>query len=426
MKMRRCPPVVIGAVLTLAASAAAETPPSPPSIAIHADSSVTVDGVTYPDMASYHSSPAFRDNGRRCATAPPAPDSIMAPVAPTDCSLYATSVEPEYEPEAGPAYEIPVVFHVVSASDGTGDLSDELIRSQIDILNEDFGAVAGTPGEPGTDSRVRFALAAFTPDGSPTTGINRVTDDSWFSDRGDMKGELAWDTTRYLNIYTNTASGALGYATFPQESAGSGRDGVVLLWSSVGRDAPDGGRFDQGRTATHEVGHYLGLYHTFQDGCGNVDGYSSGDLIADTTPEARPEYGCEERPSSCGNGDNPIHNYMDYTDDTCMDHFTPEQVNRMRCTIAHYRLALINELPATRQARRAGDLEICAAHRQVEDCDVEIDQADGAAVHDRRVDGVAAGGIDRRWRRVDHRVDRRRRVSVSVAVSIAVTVTVTR
>jgi hypothetical protein len=109
-----------------------------------------------------------------------------------------------------------------------------------------------------------------------------------------------------------------------------------------------------------------------------------------------------------------------------MDHFTPEQVNRMRCTIAHYRLALINELPATRQARRAGDLEICAAHRQVEDCDVEIDQADGAAVHDRRVDGVAAGGIDRRWRRVDHRVDRRRRVSVSVAVSIAVTVTVTR
>ncbi|MGE3544201.1 MAG: M43 family zinc metalloprotease, partial [Kofleriaceae bacterium] len=153
-----------------------------------------------------------------------------------------------------------------------------------------------------------------------------------------MKEALAWDPTRYLNIYTNDAAGYLGYATFPEESAGTTDDGVVLVWSTVGRNAPQGGQYNLGRTATHEVGHYLGLLHTFQSGCGDTGApYLTGDLVADTQPESEASYGCTAAASTCGGGMNPIDNYMDYSDDACMKRFTPEQANRLRCSLFNYR-----------------------------------------------------------------------------------------
>jgi len=92
-----------------------------------------------------------------------------------------------------------------------------------------------------------------------------------------------------------------------------------------------------GRTATHEVGHYLGLYHTFCGGCGSSTAcYSTGDLICDTNREQNPTYGCPSSKTSCSSPD-PIHNYMDYTDDPCLWEFTPEQVNRIRCTLVYWR-----------------------------------------------------------------------------------------
>ncbi|MHC5002024.1 MAG: M43 family zinc metalloprotease, partial [Planctomycetota bacterium] len=171
----------------------------------------------------------------------------------------------------------------------------------------------------------------------PTTGITYSNNTSWFNDNGSYWNQLAWDTSRYMNIYTNNAGGALGYVPdLPQGGiVGSNEDRVVILWSAFGRNAPIGPPFNQGRTLTHEVGHYLGREHTFNGGCGSASAcYTSGDLICDTTPQSSPTDGCSG--SSCGSPD-PIHNYMDYSDDLCMWEFTAEQARRMRCTLEHYR-----------------------------------------------------------------------------------------
>lgn len=303
-----------------------------------ADGSIhIVGGKTFSSREEFAASPSFVDGGYRCGTR-------IAPVSyalPSDCSLSETVISEEYEP--GDVLVIPVVFHLVEQSNGTGHIPDDAVYSQIEILNEDYGALAGTPGQGGIDSRIRFVLASTDPDGNPTTGIERITNDDWFEDDGsatDLKLSVGWDPVHYLNIYTNDAAGFLGYATPPQYEAGA-EDGVVLLYSAVGRNSPFE-PYDQGRTATHEVGHYLGLFHTFDSGCGDpARPYETGDLIADTVPESEAQFGCMEGPSACGGGDNPIHNYMDYTDDICMTGFTAEQINRMRCSALGYRADLL-------------------------------------------------------------------------------------
>ncbi|MGE0869552.1 MAG: M43 family zinc metalloprotease [Kofleriaceae bacterium] len=292
-----------------------------------------------------YASPAFRESGRRCGS----PDQLLTRVntvdplglrAPTDCTLSQTTINPDYnDPQV---YVVQVVFHIIKRTDGTGDIPEALIHSQIEVLNEDFNALVGTRGGEGTNTKLQFVLAKRDPQGQPTTGIEVITNDTWFNDPGGapnpMKEALAWDPTRYLNIYTNDAAGYLGYATFPEESAGTKDDGVVLVWSTVGRNAPQGGQYNLGRTATHEVGHYLGLLHTFQSGCGDTGApYLTGDLVADTQPESEASYGCTAAASTCGGGMNPIDNYMDYSDDACMKRFTPEQANRLRCSLFNYR-----------------------------------------------------------------------------------------
>jgi len=253
---------------------------------------------------------------------------------PGDCGN-STNPTAAYEPNQ--VLEITVVFHILRSNSGQGNVTDANVLEQIDVLNEDFRAIAGTNGQPGYDTQIQFKLATTDPSGNPTNGINRYNNTTWYNDSGNYWNSIAWDPDNYLNIYTNQASGALGYVPFlpHQGSVGSNADRVVSLWSAVGKNAPIGPPYNQGRTVTHEVGHYLGLYHTFQSGCGSSACYSSGDRICDTNPESQPHFGCGNN-NSCGSPD-PTTNYMDYSDDLCMNRFTQEQARRMRCTLTHWR-----------------------------------------------------------------------------------------
>lgn len=265
---------------------------------------------------------------------------------PADCSQFGTNPLPQYD---GPlVYEIPVVMHIVmndSCTDGV--VSDELASTQIDILNEDFLALFGGNGEEGNKTLVRFRQAKVDPDGNPTNGITRTCNTTYFNDGGGYWNELSWDPHRYLNLYSNN-NFALGYVPFlPADGGGvfvgTPQDRVVVLWESFGRFSPIP-NYNLGRTSTHEVGHYLGLEHTFNGGCAdpNPPGcYASGDLICDTNSEAEPVFRpCQLGVSNtCGSVD-PSDNYMDYSDDICMNKFTLEQTRRMRCTLENYRVDL--------------------------------------------------------------------------------------
>ena len=299
---------------------------------------ITSHGRSYATWSAFVQSRAFTKQGLRCGT--PAMDPTLfstAMLAPSDCSYNSTTVKPEYDP--GVTYTIPVVVHVIQKTGGQGYITPGKVQSQIDILNEDFLAMLGTNGAPGTDAQVQFELATVDPSGAATTGITYSTNNTWFNDGGAYWNTLAWDTKNYLNIYTNNASGALGYVPgFAQAGGlvGAKKDRVVILWSAFGKNAPIGAPYNKGRTATHEVGHYLGLFHTFDGGCGSNACYSTGDTICDTNRESQPTYGCAPNKTSCGSAD-PVNNYMDYSDDLCMWEFTPEQVNRMRCTLENWR-----------------------------------------------------------------------------------------
>jgi hypothetical protein len=196
-------------------------------------------------------------------------------------------------------------FVVIIMNDGgtQGAISNELVHSQIEVLNEDFRALLGTPGENGSDVMVQFCLA----------GIDRTIDSDYYDEcyynncnRADgqntnetYQNDLNVDPDHYLNIYTKRwpdRTGLLGYATWPWADAGQPRDGVAINWRNFGRNSPSGPPYDLGRTTTHEVGHYLGLLHTFQCTCCSAaespDCYSEADLICDTNPEDTDHYGC--------------------------------------------------------------------------------------------------------------------------------------
>ncbi len=300
------------------------------------DTEIVADGVTYSSWQELMATGYFDQEGTRCRTLPSMVEVDLRGSS-FDCSFSRTNVEAQYDPSNG-LIRIPVVVHVIQNTSGTGSMTDSRVRSQIEILNEDFMALAGSNGANGNDAQIEFFLATEDPSGNPTTGITRSTNNTWFNDGGSYWNSLAWDTNRYLNIYTNSASGALGYVPdLPQGGiVGSNADRVVVLYSTFGRNAPFN-PFHLGRTGTHEVGHYLGLYHTFNGGCASVSSCSTnGDRICDTNPESSPTFGCPGSRTSCGQ-QAPKDNYMDYSDDICMEQFTDDQNNRMRCTLEHYR-----------------------------------------------------------------------------------------
>ncbi len=210
--------------------------------------------------------------------------------------------------------QIPVAFHVIR-SGATGNVTDSQLDQQIAVLNAAFS---------------EFTFVKQT--------VTRTNNSTWFNGCGSsshaaMKAALAVDTTRTLNVYScSPGGGILGFAYLPWSlPAGSTLDGVVLLHSSLpgGSAAP----YNLGDTGTHEVGHYLGLYHTFDGGCNG-----SGDQVADTPDEASPAFGCPTGRDTCASaGLDPIENFMDYTDDTCMDRFSALQMSRMRDLTAIYR-----------------------------------------------------------------------------------------
>jgi hypothetical protein len=245
---------------------------------------------------------------------------------------------------------IPVVVHVLWRRDRE-NISDAQVASQIAVLNRDFRAKnpdrsqAPAPWKSlVADANIQFALANRDPNGKATNGITRTKtnrasfppDDSMTTTAGG--GHAPWPTKRYLNVWVcNLSQNLLGYAQFPGGPART--DGVVILHSAFGTRGTAAAPFNLGRTATHEVGHWLNLRHIWADtlGCGGSD------FVADTPNQAGPNVGKPSFPHlSCSNGPNGdmFMNYMDYVDDAAMFMFTPGQVARMNACLAGPRAGL--------------------------------------------------------------------------------------
>lgn len=239
---------------------------------------------------------------------------------------------------------IPVVVHVVYFN-STQNISDAQIMSQIDVLNADFrrtnADASNTPAVwqgIAADCEVNFCMAQQDPNGNATNGIRRVaTTVNGFTTNDAVKftaqgGDNIWDRNKYLNLWVcNLSGGLLGYAQFPGGPANT--DGVVCdyaYFGTTGATPP----FDKGRTATHEVGHWLNCFHIWGDDGTSCNGT---DQVADTPNQADENYGCPAFPAiSCSNGPNGdmFMNYMDYTDDACMNLFTAGQKARMQALFA--------------------------------------------------------------------------------------------
>jgi hypothetical protein len=246
---------------------------------------------------------------------------------------------------------IPIVVHVVYRSEDQ-NISDAQIKSQIVALNKDYGAKnpdkSKTPAVWAglvTDTGIQFLLATKGPDGKPTNGITRTqTDAASFSTNDAVKstatgGADAWPRDQYLNLWVCTLSnGLLGYAQFPGGPAET--DGVVILNTAFGTVGTATAPFNLGRTATHEIGHWLNLRHIW----GDTEDCSGSDFVDDTPNAKLPNYGKPAFPHiSCTNGPNGdmFVNYMDYVDDAAMLMFTAGQVVRMHATLAGPRKSLV-------------------------------------------------------------------------------------
>lgn len=244
--------------------------------------------------------------------------------------------------------KIPVVVHIIH-NGGSENISDAQIQSQIEVLNEDFRREAGTNGfGDGVDTEVEFCLAKISPEGHCTNGIIRVQStltNHLTYQRSQLKQLSYWDNTQYLNMYVvksiNGNSGIAGYSSFP--GGPPDEDGIVVRHNYFGKTGTASATL--GRTTTHEIAHWFGLYHTFNNGCG-VDLCDDGDYVCDTPPVALPNFGCPII-NSCSN-DSPdvadqIENYCDYSGDNCKNMFTMGQKLRMHATLNTFRTLIWSE-----------------------------------------------------------------------------------
>jgi pregnancy-associated plasma protein-A len=216
---------------------------------------------------------------------------------------------------------IPVYIHVIRSGSAVeqGNVPNSWIRKQIDALNLSYAGFYG-----GADTGFRFELA----------GVDRTTNARWFNmtpggaDEYKAKRELRRGGANALNIYTVDGGNLLGWAYFPSSYDNQPWiDGVIIAFASMpGSTIPGYEAYNLGFTATHEAGHWLGLYHTFQGGCN-----AKGDYVSDTSAEKGPAFGCQVGRDTCLEaGVDPIHNYMDYSDDPCYFEFSAGQAERMQ------------------------------------------------------------------------------------------------
>ena len=257
----------------------------------------------------------------RCATETPSESEVQA---------VASYLKAHQSELAGLAVggQIKVAWHVIY-SGSTGNIPQSQIDAQIAELNKAYSGFYG-----GVNTGYTFVLAS----------VSRTNNNSWWTctpgtaKERNMKNALATDVTHRLNVYTcKPGQNLLGWSYFPNSYAENNKmHGVVFHYGSVpgGYLAP----YNLGGTLDHEVGHYLGLYHTFQGGC-----TGSGDQVADTPAEGTATSGCPAGKNTCSTaGDDPIHNYMDYSDDFCYTQFTAGQDVRMDQMVPLYRPNLLN------------------------------------------------------------------------------------
>lgn len=258
-------------------------------------------------------------------------------------------------------YTIPLVVHVLHTGQalGTGpNISDEQIESAITAVNDDFRKVAGSFGDgDGVDTEIEFCLATQDPQGNATNGINRIDasiisgyanegisiGDESGADEVAVKALSRWDRSDYYNIWivneindNDGGSGVQGYAYYP--TSNQTVDGAVILYNAFGTVGELKSYTDRNRTLTHELGHAFYLYHTFSSGsCEEDNCANEGDRICDTPPTTfNPN--CS---SPACNGQQQVENYMDYSNENCLNMFTQGQKDRMRDAILLYRSSLL-------------------------------------------------------------------------------------
>ncbi|MBP1687724.1 MAG: metalloprotease MEP1-like protein [Deltaproteobacteria bacterium] len=286
---------------------------------------------------SWPNQQAFIDSGARCSTKPLSDldrarvEEKIGPFIAARAQLMRDANANKGKPGGGggggggttvTGGVIQVYVHVIRSSSGAGDVSDTRIAQQLNVLNAAFASTGWS-----------FDLV----------GTTRTNNDSWYTmtpgstAESQAKAALRQGSADDLNMYlANIGGGLLGWATFPSNyTSAPSKDGVVVLSASLpgGNAAP----YNLGDTATHEVGHWMGLYHTFQGGCARQD--SGGDVVADTPAERSAAYGCPVNRDSCASLPDldPIYNFMDYTDDACMVEFTAAQDARMDAMFSAYR-----------------------------------------------------------------------------------------
>lgn len=251
-------------------------------------------------------------------------------------------------------YIIPVVVHVIHIG-GQENISDDLIKSQIDVLNEDYGHYGPNNNDSrGADTKIRFCLAKKDPWGNPTTGINHI-----FSEYSDLvsgnellaKGLSTWNPKKYMNFWIvksiDGSSTIQAYSFLPSNSGGPvyAGDGIVVIYKYFGKGGNFSTFYNLGRTSTHEMGHYFDLMHTWGRDLPGYGDCNDDDGIEDTPDCSLAYYSSPVskcfHPVQCGYT-RMIENFLDYSTDACMDLFTPGQAYKMMAAIHQYRSELVS------------------------------------------------------------------------------------